>query len=92
MRYRFLLGRLEDRLPDPGTPDAAELFEAYREANEAMAAAGVLVDCAPLDRARRRRPCGCETARRSSPTAPPRTLRNTWAATPSWSAPISTRP
>jgi len=48
MRYLFLLNRTEDGLPQPGTPEAQAQFEAYREANEAMAAAGVLVDCAPL--------------------------------------------
>jgi hypothetical protein len=48
MRYLFLLNRTEDELPEPGTPEAMELFEAYRVANEAMAAAGVLRDCAPL--------------------------------------------
>jgi hypothetical protein len=48
VRYLFLLNRTEDGLPPPGTPEAHAQFEAYRQANEAMAAAGVLVDCAPL--------------------------------------------
>jgi hypothetical protein len=48
VRYLFLLNRMEDRLPEPGTAEAAELFEGYRVANEAMARAGVLRDCAPL--------------------------------------------
>jgi hypothetical protein len=48
MRYLFLLNRTEDGLPPPGTPEAQAQLDAYREANEAMAAAGVLVDCAPL--------------------------------------------
>jgi hypothetical protein len=48
MRYLFLLNRTEADLPSPGTPEAVELFEAYRVANEAMARAGVLIDCAPL--------------------------------------------
>ena len=50
MKYLFLLHRGADEdLPAPGTPEAMALFNAYREANEAMAAAGVLVDCAPLE-------------------------------------------
>lgn len=48
MRYLFLLNTTEDQLPEPGTPAAAQLFEAYRAANEAMARAGALIDCAPL--------------------------------------------
>jgi hypothetical protein len=48
VRYLFLLNRLEDRLPEPGSAEAAELAEGYRVANEAMARAGVLRDCAPL--------------------------------------------
>jgi hypothetical protein len=48
MRYLFLLNRTEDGLPPPDTPEAHAQLEAYREANEVMAAAGVLVDCAPL--------------------------------------------
>lgn len=50
MKYLLLLHRGADEdLPEPGTPEAAELFDAYRAANEAMAAAGVLIDCAPLE-------------------------------------------
>ena len=48
MRYLFLLNSVEDELPPPGTPESAELFEAWRQANDAMKAAGVYVDCAPL--------------------------------------------
>jgi hypothetical protein len=48
VRYLFLLNRLEDRLPEPGSPEAEELAEGYRVANAAMARAGVLRDCAPL--------------------------------------------
>ena len=48
MRYLFLLNTTEDQLPEPGSPAAAEMFEAYRAANEAMTRAGVLVECAPL--------------------------------------------
>ena len=46
MRYMLLLhaaGR-----PAEGTPEYVEMVAAYGAANEAMAAAGVLVDCAPL--------------------------------------------
>jgi hypothetical protein len=48
VRYLFLLNRTEDVLPEPGSAEADELFERYRAANEAMAKAGVLRDCAPL--------------------------------------------
>jgi hypothetical protein len=50
MRYLLLLNRDADEdLPDFGTPEAAAMFTAWKTANEAMAAAGVLVDCAPLE-------------------------------------------
>jgi hypothetical protein len=48
MRYLLLLNRTQDELPEPGTPEAAAVFGAYKEANEAMARAGVLRECAPL--------------------------------------------
>lgn len=48
MKYLFLLNTTEDALPEPGTAAAAALYEAYGKANAAMAAAGVLRDCAPL--------------------------------------------
>jgi hypothetical protein len=48
VRYLFLLNRNVDALPEPGTAQAAAMFAAYMEVTEAMAKAGVLVDCAPL--------------------------------------------
>jgi hypothetical protein len=49
MKYLFLLNTPDDGPPtDPGSPEYAELFRAYRSAMEAMAEAGVLIDCAPL--------------------------------------------
>jgi hypothetical protein len=49
MRYLLLLySDTEPWMPPPGTPESYALFEEWRVANEAMAAAGVLVDCAPL--------------------------------------------
>jgi hypothetical protein len=49
MRYLFLLyPDAEPWMPEPGTPESKALFEDWAIANEAMAAAGVLVDCAPL--------------------------------------------
>jgi hypothetical protein len=48
MKYLLLLNRVEDALPEPGTAEAAEMTRAYGTAVEAMAEAGVLVDCAPL--------------------------------------------
>ena len=48
MKYMFLLNVSEGSRPEPGTAEADELFKAYRAATGAMAAAGVLIDCAPL--------------------------------------------
>jgi hypothetical protein len=51
MKYLFLLNRAADEeLPEFGTPEAAAMFGAWQAANEAMAAAGVLIDCAPSSR------------------------------------------
>jgi len=50
MKYLFLLNRAADTdLPEFGTPEAAAMFGAWKTANDAMAAAGVLIDCAPLE-------------------------------------------
>jgi Uncharacterized protein conserved in bacteria len=46
MKYLFMLYG-PDR-PEPGTPEAQEMFEAYSAATQAIAQAGVLIDCAPL--------------------------------------------
>lgn len=48
MKYLFLLNRVDDELPAPGTPESDRLFEEYGLAVAAMAQAGVLIDCAPL--------------------------------------------
>jgi hypothetical protein len=48
MRYLCLLHINEDDMPEPGSPEAEELFGAYLAVTEAMARAGVLVDSAPL--------------------------------------------
>lgn len=48
MKYLFLLNRVEDDLPEQGTPEFEELNRTYGAAVEAMAQPGVLVDCAPL--------------------------------------------
>lgn len=48
MKYLLLLNRVEDALPEAGTAEANELMRSYGTAVEAMAQAGVLVDCAPL--------------------------------------------
>ena len=47
MKYLLLLNRATDALPEPGTP-AAQAMREYTAAVQAMAEAGVLVDCAPL--------------------------------------------
>jgi hypothetical protein len=46
MKYMFLLYGSD--LPDPGTDEARKLFEEWSTARQAMADAGVLIDCAPL--------------------------------------------
>jgi hypothetical protein len=48
MRYMCFLYVAEESTPEPGTPEADELFGAYAAAMGAMAKAGVLVDSAPL--------------------------------------------
>jgi hypothetical protein len=48
MRYLLLLNRTGDAVPEPGTPEADEMFAAYAAAIDAMASAGVLIECAPL--------------------------------------------
>ena len=46
MKYMFLLYGPE--LPEPGTEEARTLLEQWSTARQAMADAGVLIDCAPL--------------------------------------------
>jgi hypothetical protein len=46
MQYLFLL--YGKPLPEPGTPEHQQLFEAYAASTQAMAQAGVLISCAPL--------------------------------------------
>ncbi len=48
MRYMFLLYGPDRPFPEFGTDEYRELFEAYIAAEQAMADAGVLIDCAPL--------------------------------------------
>jgi hypothetical protein len=48
MKYLFLLQSAADGLPEPGTAEAAEMYADYQVAIEAMARAGVLLECAPL--------------------------------------------
>ena len=48
MKYLLLLNRTEDGPPEPGTDRFDKAVAGYGAANEAMAAAGVLLDCAPL--------------------------------------------
>jgi hypothetical protein len=44
----FLLNRTTDALPEPGTAEFDETVRTYGAAVEALAQAGVLIDCAPL--------------------------------------------
>ena len=46
MKYMFLL--YSPPMPEPGTPEAARLMADWTAARQAMADAGVLIDCAPL--------------------------------------------
>jgi hypothetical protein len=46
MKYMFLLYGPD--LPEPGTPEAARVMADWTVARQAMADAGVLIDCAPL--------------------------------------------
>jgi hypothetical protein len=46
MKYLFLL--YGEPIPEAGTPEARKLFEDWDAANRAMAEAGVLISCGPL--------------------------------------------
>ncbi|MCT9929714.1 YciI family protein [Planotetraspora sp. A-T 1434] len=48
MRYMFLLYGSDGPRPEFGTEEYHQMFQAYSEATSAMAEAGVLIDCAPL--------------------------------------------
>jgi hypothetical protein len=48
MKYLFLLNGPDEPLPEPGTPAHSEMFQRWNAATRAMAEAGVLIDCAPL--------------------------------------------
>ena len=48
MKYLFLLYGPDGPLPEPGTAEAAAMTERWSAATGAMARAGVLVDCAPV--------------------------------------------
>jgi hypothetical protein len=48
MRYLFLLYGPDHPLPDPGSPEGQQMISDWRAATEAMAQAGVLIDCGPL--------------------------------------------
>jgi hypothetical protein len=48
MKYMFLLYGDGKPVPEQSADEARATFEAYRAANDTLARAGVLVDCAPL--------------------------------------------
>ena len=48
MKYMLLLNRTSDALPAPGTAELNRIIQQYGAAMEAMARAGVLIDCAAL--------------------------------------------
>lgn len=48
MKYMFLLYVPGENRPAPGSPEARKLLEEYMAVDAAMAEAGVLIDCAPL--------------------------------------------
>jgi hypothetical protein len=49
MKYLFLLYGPDKPLPEPGTPEFTEMVQSWEAATGAMAKAGVLIDCAPLE-------------------------------------------
>jgi hypothetical protein len=49
MKYMFLLYGPDKPLPEPGTPEFTEMVRSWDTATGAMAKAGVLIDCAPLE-------------------------------------------
>ena len=52
MKYLFLLHRgVDEDLPDFGMPESATLFSAWSAGDRCHEAAGVLIDCAPLEAA-----------------------------------------
>jgi hypothetical protein len=48
MKYLFLLYGPDGPLPEPGTAEHAAMVERWSAATSAMAQAGVLIDCAPV--------------------------------------------
>jgi hypothetical protein len=48
MKYMLLLYGPDRPFPQPGTGEFREMLEGWNTATEAMAKAGVLIDCAPL--------------------------------------------
>jgi hypothetical protein len=48
VRYLFLFNSTDDGLPAPGSEEADRVMAAWQQADDAMRAAGVLVECAPL--------------------------------------------
>ena len=48
MRYMFLLYGPDEPLPAPGSLEGQQMIREWRAATEAMAEAGVLIDCGPL--------------------------------------------
>jgi hypothetical protein len=49
MKYMFLLYGPGGPLPEPGTAEFTEMTQSWEAATGAMAKAGVLIDCAPLE-------------------------------------------
>jgi len=48
MRYLFLLYGPDGPLPAPDSPEGQQMISEWQTATEAMARAGVLIDCGPL--------------------------------------------
>jgi|ERR1019366_1448945 hypothetical protein len=48
MKYLFLLQGPDGPLPEPGSTEHREMFEQWNTATGAMAKAGVLIECGPL--------------------------------------------
>ena len=91
VKYMFLLYGTSETLPEPGTEEFARMRADWDAATGAMARAGVLIDCAPLQPAAAAttvRVRGGETLLTDGPAAE---IKEHFAGTPWRSVPTWTR-
>ena len=81
MKYLLLLNRATDALPEPGTPAGQAMLRDYTAAVQAMAEAGVLVDCAPLTAVSAATTVRVRDGQPLLTTGPPRSCASRWPAT-----------